>query len=243
MIKYNIYPTLLDKYQGYLSSNEIYKEIYGFVEEPTISEEEFEQKQFQSLIDGINRVPFESEKADKGTAFNEVVDCLIENRKSEKMELKSNVPCGTIEAFYKNQLFTFDLKICKEFANYLKGSVCQVYCEAEIKTTWGDVKLYGYIDQVTDFKIIDTKTTSRYKAFKFRKNWQHIVYPFCLSYHGCFINEFEYVVTDFKNCYIECYNFDINKDSKKLKNHIESFIEFIEENKSLITDKKIFNQL
>ena len=40
------------------------------------------------LIDRINRKPFDSEAADKGTAFNEVIDCMIENRKSETVQVE-----------------------------------------------------------------------------------------------------------------------------------------------------------
>jgi hypothetical protein len=74
---YLFYATLLDGYQNYLSSNEIYLKYWGNAEEPEFTAEEFEQKQFQSLIDRINRVPFDSEPEDQGTAFNEIVDCII----------------------------------------------------------------------------------------------------------------------------------------------------------------------
>ena len=70
---YNIYPSLLDAFGSYINSSQIYQEYYGFAEEPAVSEEEFEQQKYQDLINKINRVPFESEAADKGTMFNEVI--------------------------------------------------------------------------------------------------------------------------------------------------------------------------
>ena len=68
---HNFYATLLDSFGSYLNSSRIYQEYWGFAENPSKTEEEFEKEQFQGLIDKINRVPFSSEAADKGTAFNE----------------------------------------------------------------------------------------------------------------------------------------------------------------------------
>lgn len=62
---YRIYATLLDSYFNYLNSDVIYERYYGWSENPPCTEEEFRQKQFQELIDRINRKPFDSEAADK----------------------------------------------------------------------------------------------------------------------------------------------------------------------------------
>ena len=85
---YRIYATLLDSYFNYLNSDAIYERYYGWSENPPCTEEEFRQKQFQELIDRINRRPFDSEAADKGTAFNEVIACMVEIRKSETMQVE-----------------------------------------------------------------------------------------------------------------------------------------------------------
>ena len=68
-ISYKLYPTLLDSYQNYIDSDKIYQKYYAFSDNPPCDEDEFREKQFQSLIDRINRVPFDSEKADRGTRF------------------------------------------------------------------------------------------------------------------------------------------------------------------------------
>ena len=67
--------------------------IYDAVNQQYISctgevwtEEEFEEIQRLSLIDTINRVPFDSEDADRGTAFNEIVDCFIDKKFIEVQE-------------------------------------------------------------------------------------------------------------------------------------------------------------
>ena len=51
--------------------------------------------------------------------------------------------------------------------------------------------------------IHDIKTTSKYEAFKYKNNWQHIVYPYCTG-----IPDFEYNITDFKETYTEKYVFE-----------------------------------
>ena len=86
-IFYRIYPTILDAYFNYLNSDVIYERYYGWSENPPCTEDEFRQKQFQELIDRINRKPFDSEAADRGTCFGEIIDCMIENRKSSIMEI------------------------------------------------------------------------------------------------------------------------------------------------------------
>jgi hypothetical protein len=234
-IKYNFYATLLDKFESYINSSQIYQEYWGFAENPEKSEFEFEQEQFKGLIDTINRVPFESELADKGTAFNEVIDCLIQKRKSDKMDIKSYKDKNEITVKFKEHTFSFNINLCKEFASYFSNGILQYRCENTLETKYGKVLLCGNIDVVMPFSIHDIKTTKKYNAFKFRNNWQHIVYPYCTG-----INEFEYNITDLKNIWTEGYNFNLENHLPKLINHCELLIEFIEANKNLITDKKIF---
>lgn len=239
-IKYKFYATLLDKYQSYCDSSELYQQFWGFSENPTKTEEEFELEQFDGLINTINRVPFQSELADKGTAFNEVVDCIIEKRTSDKMEIKSFKEANEIWATYKEQLFKFPLHLCVEFAKYYEGALTQQRVEGIVETKYGKVEVYGFIDELMPFKVADIKTTGKYFAGKYRKNWQHIVYPFCLNQNGVPITEFEYAITDFKNTWTEWYLFKHEIDYPRIVEHCEKLIEFLEQNKNLITDKKIF---
>lgn len=247
--RYRFYATLLDTFQGWLSSSEIYQEYWGFSDDPSKTEEDFEKEQFQSLINRINRVPLsweDSEAADRGNAFNEAVDCLIQGCKSEKMELKSDKEAGIIKANYNKRTFIFPIALVKEFASYLNDGACQVYTEAILETKYGAVSLYGYIDELLPCSIHDIKTTSKYKAGKFRNNWQHIVYPFCLGENGNEVNEFEYNVAVLGNnnafsTFTEHYRFIPVLHIPKLRLITEQLIEFIELHKDLITDKKIFN--
>ncbi len=234
--QYRFYATLLDSFQNYLDSSEIYQQYWGFAEDPEKSEEDFETEQFNSLIDKINRVPFESEAADKGTAFNEVIDCLIENRQSESMVMSSTENEGFITVKYKENVFLFPLALCVEFRDYFKGAITQHRASATIETKYGDVELYGIVDELMPDKIHDIKTTSKYNVGKYRKGWQHIVYPYCIG-----INDFEYTITNFKETFTECYTFVPERDVERLRSHCEAFIEFLALNEELITDKKIFN--
>ena len=249
--RYNIYATLLDSFQGWLSSSEIWHEYWSFSDDPSKTEEDFEKEQLQSLLNRINRVPLpweDSEAADRGTAFNEVIDCLIAGRKSDKMEMVSNKETGLIQVSYNKRIFYFPIALCREFAEYYKNAVSQVYVEATLPTKYGDVLLYGYIDELMPSSVHDIKTTSKYKAGKFRNNWQHIVYPYCLIENGNNVSEFEYNVAMFGSgnsysSFTEHYRYLPEKDLPRLITVVENLIDFIESNRNLITDKKIFNEL
>ena len=257
MIKYNIYPSLLDGYQNYLDSSINWNRFWGNSDEPSKTEEEYERECFQDLLDKINRVPLDKEAADKGTAFNEIVDCIIACRKSEKMQIdkiyetttigtgKPFQNCVALKATYNKRTFTFPIGICKEFADYFKGAVSQVYCEGVLPTKYGDVLLYGFIDELLFDKAHDIKTTSSYTAWKYRKGWQHRVYPYCLEQQGNVIAGFEYNVLEIKgskySSYTEPYNYIPSKVKEELTDVCERFIEFLEAHRERITDKKIFN--
>lgn len=259
-LSYLFYATLLDKYQSYLSSSDIYQKFWGFSEEPEFTEEEFEEKQKQSLIDAINRVPFDSEAADQGTAFNEIVDCIILKKKSEIMEVESikqfdadeNMITVGFRAKYNGRVFEFPSALCFEFSNYYKGAAPQVRTEAILPTKYGDVLLYGYIDELMPTSVHDIKTTKSYTAGDFKNHWQHIVYPYCLNQNGNSVFDFEYniaVINRLKSgavnytTHTEYYAFNPETDTQRLTKHVEGLIEFLEANKHLITDKKIFNHL
>ena len=239
-IRYKIYPSLLDAFQTYIECEKNWKKFYGDSDDPEVSEDEYEWKAKAELIDHINRVPFESKAADKGTAFNEVVDSIIEKRGSDKMDIVSIKKDNIITATYKGNNYIFPLSLCNEFANYYAGALTQKFVQAVLPTSYGNVLLYGYIDELMPLSVHDIKTTKSYKAYKFRSHWQHYVYPYCLLCSGNDIHLFEYNVTDFKDTYTETYVFKEERDIPILRNHTERFIEFLEANKSLITDKKVF---
>ena len=242
MVRFNIYPSILDAFQGYLDSSEVYQKYYGMSEEPVMSEEEFSDKQYEELINRINRIPFESEAADKGTAFNEVIDCLVLNKPSthEKITwLRSNKETGMFECRFNNRDFLFPITLCLEIAQYYNGAIPQVLVSSDLQTKYGTVNLYGYIDYLLPFTACDLKTTSKYEVGKYRKSWQRFVYLYCLNKSGNKINEFEFNATDFKATFTELYTYNDAEYEKALTDICERFIEFMFMNEELITDKKI----
>lgn len=267
-IAYNLYATLLDSYTDYLDSDEIFEKYWGNSENPPFTSEEFQQQQFQSLIDKINRVPFDSEAADRGTAFNEIVDCMIEHRKSDIMDIRKVYEVKVIgqvdncdpderfaeveftdrviglEATYKERTFFFDINLCREFADYYKGALTQQFVEAVLPTMFGNVRLYGYVDELMPQSIHDIKTTKSYSVGNYKKHWQHHVYSYCYDRNGIFLPTFEYNIAQIEKggrwqTFTETYNYRPEVTKRLLTEQCENLIRFLEDNKSLITDKKI----
>ena len=271
MPKYRFYATLLDKFQTYLDTQ---AEEYFYQDEDGSWHKNYNEKEDtlhfsqgevdallkQELLDAINRVPYEpSEAASKGTALNEVVDCLIHNRKSDNDSVKI---CTTdlngikaIKATCDGFTFLFDIDFCKSIAEYFNGSLSQVFTSATLGTKYGEVELYGYIDELRENKVFDLKTTSRYEFGKYAKYWQRHVYPYTLIESGACteINSFEFTAYALKGGtgrtplitgvqYPEVYQYDHEQSKVLLKGICERFIEFLEDNRKLITNKKIFNE-
>lgn len=242
--KYKIYATLLDAFWGYLNSDVIYERYWGWSENPPHTPEEFHELQFQELIDHINRKPFDSEAADKGTVFNELVDALIENRFTRDMWCAEHE--GNYLVRYKEATFTFPISLCREFSNYFKSALTQQRVKAILPTAFGNVLVYGVIDELMPTSVHDIKTTGSYTVGKFKDHHQHLVYPYALMQNGSDVRTFEYDIVEFNkggfvvDTYTETYVFNPERDIPILTNHCEEFIRFLEENRDLITDKKIF---
>lgn len=244
--KYRFYATILDTFWGYLNSDTVWEKYWGWSENPPHTPEEFHEQQFQELIDRINRKPFDSEAADKGTAFNEVIDALIENRFTREMWIAEHDDNYLVR--YKEQTFSFPISLCREFAFYYKGALTQQRVEAILPTTYGNVLVYGVIDELMPTSVHDIKTTGSYTVGKFKDHHQHLVYLYCLNKNGIPIKDFEYNVVEFgKNgnvvgTYTELYNYNPDTYIPKLISICEEFICFLNDNKDLITDLKIFGK-
>lgn len=246
---YKLYATLLDAFYDYIHSDVIWQKYWGWSEKPPHDSEEFHKLQFQELINRVNRVPFDSEAADKGTCFNELVDALIENRKPKDIEIERVTDDNSnmwYRAIYNNRTFTFPVSLCTEFSNYFKGALTQQRVEAILPTAYGNVLVYGLIDELMPTTVHDIKTTGSYTVGKFKNHFQHLVYPYALIQNGNDIRTFEYNIVEFNktgypvDTYTETYVFNPERDIPILTNHCEEFIRFLEENRDLITDLKIF---
>lgn len=285
---YSAYATLLDGFQSYLDAEKTY-EKYFTSENPSVTVDEWCDKMYVDLINRINRVPFSSEAADRGTAFNELVDALVKKplatRKKENDMESENIAfrvvtlllakgrsktaplverpayevlfdpdkvqreqCAGLKDKEKPllrepQTFNFFKDITDEFVDYYKGAMPQVFVKGTLETHFGMIDLYGYVDELLPFSCHDIKTTKNYRSGNFKEHWQHIVYPFCLNQMGMEINFFEYNITNFKETFTEVYVYKEERDLPKLRDICERFIQFIETNRDVITDTKVFNSL
>jgi hypothetical protein len=110
----------------------------------------------------------------------------------------------------------------------------QFYVEARHK----NAQIYGYVDGVGDHIAFDLKSTSYYEPGRFVKNHQNL-YLLGLQKYG--IERLDYVITDFKQLYVETYELN-HYDFNPLYQQIEDFIFFLEDHKKFKRDKKIFER-
>lgn len=273
-VRYNVYPSLLIAYQNLLDYEQVAEEDWNKVSEAAhergeyldkevgdykLSPDEMYVKLEADLLDSINRIDGKyGEAAEKGTAFNEIVDCLIENRKSSRDDCKiySTINASgvkVIRAEINGFTFDFDIQLCKDVAEYFMGSLTQYYASATMNTRYGDVMLYGFIDEWVSNVISDIKTTGSYKWGKFEKGWQRHVYPWCVIESGMTtdVDSFEYFVIEWayqrkgepikaKGIYRETYNYNHAESGMKIRDMLESFIPWVESRREFIQDKRIF---
>lgn len=272
--EYNIYPSLLNAYQSLLDYEIVAEEPWNKVGESTqqrgeyldrevgdykLTPDEMYLKLEADLIDSINRIDgVFSEAAEKGTAFNEIVDCIIENRKSSREDCKiwsgtTEVGEAVINAEINGFSFQFDTRLCKEVAAKFPKALTQYMAKADMETSYGTVHLYGYIDEWIDNRIIDIKTTSSYSFGKFERGWQKEVYPWCVIEAGdaTEVDSFTYYVVEWayqrqgepiraKGIYEEVYTYNHEESGRRLREMLESFIDWLESRREFIQDKRIF---
>ena len=263
-VDYRIYPSLLDKFQDLLDYEKVAGEDWNKDGEGEykLTPDEMYLKLESELIDTINRCPrILSEAADKGTAFNEIVDCLIEHRKSNRDDCKIYScfnkgglnAAKVIRAEINDFTFDYDIKLCKDAADYFAGSLTQFFTQAIISTSYGEVEIYGYIDEWAGNRIFDIKTTGRYSFGKYERKWQRHAYPWCVIESGLAteIESFTYWVVEWayqrdgdplkaKSITEETYTYDHETSGILLRGHIESLIFWIESRREFIQDKRIF---
>lgn len=162
------------------------------------------------------------------------------------MNVERNAENTCYTVVYNDRTFVFPISLCREFANYYKGALTQQRVEAILPTAYGNVLVYGVIDELMSASVHDIKTTGSYTVGKFKDHHQHLVYPYALMKNGSDVRTFEYNIVEFNkggfvvDTYTETYVFNPERDIPILTNHCEEFIRFLEENRELITDKKIF---
>lgn len=255
---YRIYPSLLDGFQRMLDAD-LDAEAYRNLDEdgmPRRTADEIYAEREQALLDTINRVPREpAEAADKGTAFNALVDYVNGTPPPEGVDIRGVLDerYGELwEVSLDGFTFTFDLGTVGEAAACFAGAVAQHRCEAWLETDRGLVRLYGYADEILPAKVCDIKTTSRYEFGQFARRWQKDVYPYCLVRSGEMpdVTQFEYSVFVWgyqregapltARRYSEVYMYDHAKAAGRLRGFCGRFIDWLEAHRAAITDTKIF---
>lgn len=263
------------------------------------SEEEVDALLKQEFIDKVNKVYTPpSEAASKGTAFNEIVDCLVKkcrptnegiiiktirsgqdlfdarlkkacyeaDLKGIDVVPKEMKPDESLSQFTKIGVpfiyvaldgfeFFFDKEFCIEAAEYFKDCICQYYTKCMLETSKGVVELHGYIDYLRWDRIFDAKTTKQYAFGNYQKKWQRYTYPFALIESDMMkeVNSFEFTIYVLKGGtirtplitgtqYKEVYTYDHEQSRKMLTQQCERVIEFLEQNRSLITNMKVFGK-
>lgn len=261
--QYRLTPSLLNKYQDLLDSDLNWAKFYGDNDNSEVTAEEYYAKCEQELLDACNRVPFSSEPAAKGTALNELVDCILESRKQRDDMVVSRIydpdECNPTVIGLHTELegfsFDFDLNLVNALADYFFGSICQHRCEATLETSRGPVILYGDLDYLRMDVVHDLKSTSKYDYGKYEKGWQKHVYPWALIESGevTTISGFEYTVVPLTGgnsksplisgtIYREWYDYNHEATKAALIGIVEPFIDWIEAHRELITHPRIFNK-
>jgi hypothetical protein len=224
----------------------------------SLEEADAREAKKRELIDKLNRVKQPpTEAASKGTALNEIVDSLVMNRPvMDDMTASKGVANGNYpvwNASLNGFNFCYDAILVDTLFDEFHDYLCQVFTKAEIEVPQGIVTLYGYADYVRDNTVVDLKTTSKYDFGKFRDHWQHLVYPYCLVKEGAIdsFGSFSYLVAEINqgrdgiihaSLFHEDYNPSMAEIETTLKQFLTyEFIPFLEDNRHLITDPKIFS--
>lgn len=214
--KYKFYPSLLDKYKRYLLSEADAEDFANVDAEGNyrLTPDQISEKREEELLACVNRVKSATTEAQAlGTAFNEIIDCLVNHRKSSREDVVINsvkechetrvrtISDGVdnmndrvveeridtpayINAQVENFVFKFNIADCKAAAEYFAGCLPQYYCKANLQTKYGVVELYGYADELHRNKVYDIKTTSKYSFGKYENGTQKDLYPYCLIESG-----------------------------------------------------------
>lgn len=137
------------------------------------------------------------------------------------------------DAVLKNVKHNFNTNIVQEVQALLPAHRIN---QNKVVFNHNNIQFYGFADVVGEKRVIDIKTTSKYSKHRFQENFQHL-YLYGLKDFG--YDSMEYIIYDFEQIYIEKYMLEeIDFDSMLQK--MDSFALFLDKNKTLITDKKIF---
>lgn len=132
----------------------------------------------------------------------------------------------------KEALLTRILNVCNTLYNQCKGGQQQVKVGKDIKVGDEEFYLFGYIDVLQPTTILDIKTCTKYKEFKYRDSIQHSIYQYCTG-----VKDFKYVVADYdrtaypENCIIVDTSVNELEDAeRRIKGRITNLVHFLKDN-------------
>lgn len=197
--RYRVSPSVLDKMQRVLESEEYFESDFNIGEDGyKQSLEEIIHEREQDLLDAINQVPRAPiEAAAQGTAFNECVDQCVKlyYTGTDYADIMDKSGRGVVKKIHTDESgrpiawetecdgfsFTFDANLVSSVAYEVSDGTMQLHIQAELTTNDGDtVLLHGYPDYIQPFGVTDLKTTSSYVHGKYERYWQRFVYPYIL---------------------------------------------------------------
>ena len=209
-MKYRFTPSLLDKFQKVLDSDDFFESDFNVWSEAAAERGECVPEQVgdyrltaaecyakaeQELLDAINRVPHEETRPQLlGTLLNEAVDCILEGRNSDEYPnsirtLRDNDKIPVAVRCMKGEfIFNFPYHGVKSIVDNLQGAIPQdrqLPKSAVLTLSNGDeVEIYGYPDYTLRDRVIDLKTTGNYSYYKYERYWQRYAYPYIMVKSG-----------------------------------------------------------
>lgn len=140
---------------------------------------------------------------------------------------------GIAEQYWKNKGCE-DLEtavwVSEKVAESCQGGKQQVPVMKDIVIGESEYHLFGYADIIQPDKIIDIKTTARYKdEDSYRNRSQHLVYAVCTG-----ITDFEYLVAEFSG------KFPTNFHTIKIKQNLEESEKYLKK-RILVLDSFLHN--
>ncbi|RRB02897.1 hypothetical protein [Larkinella rosea] len=126
----------------------------------------------------------------------------------------------------------YNAEILDEMTHYLPAyATTQQFVEFEHQ----GIRVYGKADVVGDGRVIDIKTTGHYAEPRYMMSYQNL-YLYALR-GQC--TTMEYLITDFHRVYREVYHIS-SYNFTDLLHGVEDFARFCEENRSRISDPRIW---
>ena len=170
----------------------------------------------ENLIARINKKAefLQTEAMHRGTAFHDLT--------SGKLNIQPK------NGIYQVEWFKFDAKVVEEVQSERTGAFHEQFVGREIPSQWGNVWLYGYVDDIFPLEIKDMKTCRQYYQEGYSDSWQWKTYLYCAG-----SDKFTYIITDFANVYYEEY-WRTPTLQQSLTGIINKFSEFIFDNKDKI---------